>query len=145
MIDVTEATEVQLSAAPGANEAVVRNLYQIAEVKDGAGFAALFAPDGVFIDEGFGHAYRGAAELARSVEVYSTAMPDMHRELYNVFPSGDRIIVGLSLNGTSLGPLEVPGFAAVPPTGKRVKAPCCDVFQLRGGKVVSFHCYQEIR
>lgn len=137
--------EGQLGGAPSANEAIIRSLYQVAEVKDGAGIAAFFAPDGVFIDEGFGHSYRGATELAHSVDVYATAMPDMHRELYNVCAAGDRIIVELSLNGTSLGPLEVPGFPAIPPTGKRVPAPCCDVFQLRDGKVVSFHCYQELR
>ncbi|MBA3961216.1 MAG: nuclear transport factor 2 family protein [Chthoniobacterales bacterium] len=132
-------------SAQGSNEAIIRHLYQVAEVKDYVGFAAMFTEDGVFIDEGTGYAYRGAKELARSVEIYAKAMPDMHRELYDVYVAGDRVIVELSLNGTSAGPLEIPGVGFVPPTGKKVKAPCCDVFLLEDGKVISFHCYHEIR
>jgi hypothetical protein len=29
----------------------------------------------------------------------------------------------------------------VPPTGKRMDAPCCDVFRLKDGKIQSFNCY----
>jgi ketosteroid isomerase-like protein len=29
----------------------------------------------------------------------------------------------------------------IPPTGKRMDAPCCDVFRLRDGKIQSFNCY----
>ncbi len=145
----TEPTRSAAAGAPestqGGNEAIIRRLYQVAEVKDYDGFAAMFTEDGVFIDQGSGYAYRGAKELARSVQIYATAMPDMHRELYDVYVAGDRVIVELSLNGTSAGPLEIPGVGFVPPTGKKVKAPCCDVFLLEDGKVVSFHCYHEIR
>lgn len=28
-------------------------------------------------------------------------------------------------------------------TGETFDIPCCDVFHLRDGKVVSFHCYNE--
>ena len=37
-------------------------------------------------------------------------------------------------------PLELP-IGIIPPTGKRMNAPCCDVFQLRNGKIESFNCY----
>jgi hypothetical protein len=29
----------------------------------------------------------------------------------------------------------------LPPTGKRMDAPCCDVFRLVKGKIQSFNCY----
>jgi ketosteroid isomerase-like protein len=29
----------------------------------------------------------------------------------------------------------------LPPTGKRMDAPCCDVFRLANGKIQSFDCY----
>jgi ketosteroid isomerase-like protein len=29
----------------------------------------------------------------------------------------------------------------IPPTGKRMDAPCCDVFRLENGKIQSFNCY----
>ena len=29
----------------------------------------------------------------------------------------------------------------ISPTGKRMNAPCCDVFRLVGGKIKTFNCY----
>ena len=31
----------------------------------------------------------------------------------------------------------------LPPTGKRMDAPCCDVFELDDGKIKRFDCYPE--
>ena len=39
-----------------------------------------------------------------------------------------------------LGPLHLP-FGTLPPTGKRMDAPCCDVFELADGKIKRFDCY----
>jgi hypothetical protein len=44
--------------------------------------------------------------------------------------------------GTHLGPLHLP-TGTLPPTGKRMDAPCCDVFELAGGKIKRFDCYPE--
>ncbi len=43
---------------------------------------------------------------------------------------------------THLGPLNLP-FGTLPPTGKRMDAPCCDVFELTGGKIKRFDCYPQ--
>jgi hypothetical protein len=32
-------------------------------------------------------------------------------------------------------------MGVLPPTGKRMDAPCCDVFRIVGGKIQSFNCY----
>ena len=40
------------------------------------------------------------------------------------------------------GPLHLP-FGTLPPTGKRMDAPCCDVFELVDGKIKRFDCYPE--
>jgi len=54
----------------------------VAEDKDVGGFVNCFTEDGTFTDESIGHTYRGPKELGRTVEIYATAFPDMHRELY---------------------------------------------------------------
>jgi hypothetical protein len=79
----------------------------------------------------------------RPVEISARAFPDMPRELYNVYATGDIVVVELSLKGRNTGPLEQPN-GIVPPTGKRMKAPCCDVFRLKDGKIQSFDCYPII-
>jgi ketosteroid isomerase-like protein len=125
------------------NEKIIRNAYHIAEVKDFPGFVACFTEDGTFTDESIGVTYRGP-EIARTGEIYATAFPDMHRELYDVYLSGnDMVVVQLALQGTHNGPLEMP-MGIIPATGKRMDAPCCDVFQLRNGKIQRFDCYPSV-
>lgn len=136
----TQAEAIAMSA----NERVVRDLYASAEAnaKDTAHFVSLFAEGGYFWDVSAGMKYYGS-EIGDTVDNYAAAFPDMHRELYTVYESGNVIIVELSLNGTHKGDLKLPG-GYIPPTGKEMHAPCCDVFHLVDGKVVSFHCYVAV-
>jgi ketosteroid isomerase-like protein len=122
------------------NEKIIRNAYQIAEDQDVAGWIAAFTEDGTFTDESIPYTYRGEKELGLTVEVYAKAFPDMHRELHRFYVDGDTVIVQLHLQGTHTGPLELPS-GTVPPTGKRMDAPCCDVFELVDGKIKRFDCY----
>jgi predicted ester cyclase len=74
------------------------------------------------------------------VENYHRAFPDMHRELYHVYVSGNIVVVQLALRGTHRGPLDIPG-GTLAPTGNRMDAPCCDVFELVDAKIKRFDCY----
>ncbi|WP_405803626.1 nuclear transport factor 2 family protein [Streptomyces sp. NBC_00210] len=122
------------------NEKLIRGTYQVAEEQDVAGWVAAFTEDGTFTDMSIPYTYRGADELGKTVEVYAKAFPDMHRELERFYVTGDVVIAQLRLQGTHLGPLELPA-GTVPPTGKRMDAPCCDVFELVDGKIKRFDCY----
>jgi ketosteroid isomerase-like protein len=124
------------------NEQIVRKAYQIAEDKDMASWAAAFTVDGTFTDESIGVTWTGPDELPEQVENYARAFPDMHRELYRVYVSGNIVVVQLALQGTHLGPLHLPA-GTLPPTGKRMDAPCCDVFELADDKIKRFDCYPE--
>jgi ketosteroid isomerase-like protein len=121
------------------NEAAIRKAYQVAEGKDVAAWVNCFTEEGTFTDESIGVTYRGE-ELGRTVEVYAIAFPDMHRELYRFFEAGDTVVVELALQGTHKGPLALPA-GTVAATGKRMDAPCCDVFRLENGNIQSFNCY----
>ena len=105
-----------------ASEKVVRDGYAIAERVDVDGFIAHFTPDGVFRNNGTGQEFRGR-DVAIPLRVFATAFPDMHRELHRVHTTGDLVIVELSLQGTHNGPMDM-GMGILPPTGKRMNAPC---------------------
>ena len=125
------------------NEQIIRRAYEVAEKKDVKGWVDCFTPDGTFTDMSVGVTYRGSGGptgLDKTVEVYAKAFPDMHRELYRFFSVGDVVVVELALQGTHQGPLPTP-MGILPPTGKRMDAPCCDVFRLVNGKIQSFNCY----
>jgi hypothetical protein len=99
------------------NEEFVRQAYAVAEVKDVPAWVACFNPDGVFVDESVGITYRGPNEVGKPVENYGAAFSDMHRELYDVYATGDVVVVELALQGHD-GPL---GFHRIlPPTGNRM-------------------------
>jgi len=127
---------------PLDNEQLVRKAYQIAEDKDMAGWSAAFTVDGTFTDMSINVTWTGPDELPEQVVNYAQAFPDMHRELYQVYVSGNMVVVQLALQGTHLGPLHLPA-GTLPPTGKRMDAPCCDVFELIDGKIKRFDCYPE--
>ena len=116
------------------NEEFVRQVYEVAEVKDIPGWLELFTADGVFIDNSVAVSYHAPDEVSFPVENYGTAFSDMHRELYDVYVSGDVVIVELALQGTHDGPLWLPQ-GILPPTGNRMDAPCCDVFRLENGRI----------
>jgi ketosteroid isomerase-like protein len=122
------------------NEEIIRRAYQHAEDKDIEGWVNSFTPDGTFTDQSIGVLYTGPDELGQTVENYALAFPDMHRELYRFYSTGNIVVVQLALQGTHLGPLKMPG-GMIKPTGKRMDAPCADVFELVDGKIKRFDCY----
>lgn len=126
------------------NEKVIRQLYHLAnaDTKDTAKFVSQFADGGYFYDVGAGKKYYGK-DIGLTVDLYAAAFPDMHRELDNFYFQDDVVVVELSLNGTHNGDLVLPA-GTIPPTGKEIHAPCCDVFHLKDGKVTSFHCYVAV-
>jgi ketosteroid isomerase-like protein len=125
------------------NEKIVREAYRTAEEKDSKAFASLFTEDGYFWDVSAGVKY-SEKNIGKVVDIYAKAFPDMHRELLKFFVKDDEnvVIVELNLQGTHNGPLELP-FGSIPPTGKVMNAPCCDVYYIEKGKIKAFHCYNE--
>ena len=71
------------------------------------------------------------------------AFPDFHRELVRVYTTDDVVVVELKLQGTHRGDFQVVG-GILPATGTKFDVPCCDVFHLRNGKVVTFRCYNDL-
>jgi ketosteroid isomerase-like protein len=118
------------------NEALVRNAYNLAEVKDIPGWFRAFAENGTFTDMSTGVTYWGES-LGDLVEIYRAAFSDMRREIYRVYTTGHVVVVQLALQGTFDGPLVLT-TGTIPPTGRRMDAPCCDVVELVGGKIKRF-------
>ncbi len=116
-------------------QAFVRTAYAIAERKDLEGWKSMFNPDGIFVDESVKITYKDG-DWDYPVKNYGTAFADMHRELYDLWTVGNTVFVRLALQGTHTGPLETP-FGTILPTGKKMDAPCVDIFELENGKIKS--------
>ena len=96
------------------NEEIIRQAYQRAEDKDIEAFIGCFTDDGTFTDQSIGVTYRGI-HIGDTVINYGTAFPDMHRELYHFYSTGNIVVVQLALQGTHRGPLKMPGERSRPP------------------------------
>jgi ketosteroid isomerase-like protein len=133
-----------LTAHETANEQTIRKLYSLAEAKskDTPAFVAMFGEGGYFYDVAAARKYYGD-DIGVTVDNYARAFPDMHRELIQMYVTGDLVVVELTLNGAHDGDLSLPK-GVVPPTHKKMTTPCCDVFHLKDGKVISFHCYVAV-
>ncbi|MGE8101304.1 ester cyclase [Pseudomonas fluorescens] len=60
--------------------------------------------------------------------------------LFNIYVAENVVVVELAIRGTHKGELTL-ASGTVAPTGKTIDVPCCDVFHLERGKVISFNCY----
>mgnify|MGYP000300661673 CR=1 FL=1 len=123
-----------------SNVEIVKAAYDTAEVLDIDGFVDLFAEDGYLWDLSDGQKYVGK-EVGDLVTNFAKSFPDIHRELHDVYESGDdKVIVELTLMGTNNGPM-VTSNGTLEPTGEKINVPCCDVWTIKDGKIQSFHCY----
>ncbi len=123
------------------NTHTIKDLYAAAEGDglDVGKFVSFFSEDAYVRDIPTNMEFRGK-DIAMVARGMAQAFPDIHRELFSTYAIEDVIVVELALRGTHRGGLVTP-TGTVPPTGRTIDVPCCDVFHMRDGKVVSFHCY----
>ena len=123
------------------NIQTIRDLYAAAEgnALDLEKFVSFFSPDSYVRNIPAGVEFRGE-NIAVVASSMAEAFPDIHREIFDIYAMNDVVVVELAIRGTHEGPLITPE-GTVPATGKVIDVPCCDVFHMRNGKVVSFRCY----
>jgi ketosteroid isomerase-like protein len=126
------------------NEEIIRKLYAAAEGqgKDIEKFVSFFSEEGYMRDIPSGTVFRGKA-IGDSIAAFASAFPDVHRELFSIYAAENVVVVELAIRGTHKGELAL-GSKTVAPTGKAIDVPCCDVFHLESGKVISFNCYNAV-
>ncbi|MEO8645417.1 MAG: ester cyclase [Pseudomonas sp.] len=123
------------------NKEVIRELYAAGDGsgKDIAKFVSFFSDEGYMLDISTGLKLRGQA-IGDAIDAFASAFPDVHRELFNIYVAENVVVVELAIRGTHKGDFTL-ASGTVAPTGKTIDVPCCDVFHLERGKVISFNCY----
>ena len=107
--------------------------------KTSQSWSSFFSDEGYMCDIPSGLKLHGPA-IGDAIEAFARAFPDVHRELFNIYVAENVVVVELAIRGTHKGELTL-ASGTVAPTGKAIDVPCCDVFHVESGKVVSFHCY----
>jgi hypothetical protein len=141
--DTTDSNRLHKGSMMPGNEEIIRELYAAGEGqgKDIEKFVSFFSEEGYMCDIPSGVKFRGQA-IGDSIAALASAFPDVHRELFSIYVAENVVVVELAIRGTHKGELTL-GSRTLAPTGKKIDAPCCDVFHLKNGKVISFNCYNS--
>jgi steroid delta-isomerase-like uncharacterized protein len=100
----------------------------------------LYAPDLVMIEPaGTTHGIEPYLQTARG---FVTAMPDSRMEVTAIIESGNRVVVEGAYAGTHTGPLGTPQ-GEVPPTGRKLMLPLCDVIDVAAGRITQIRAYYD--
>jgi ketosteroid isomerase-like protein len=123
---------------------MIKDLYAAAEGQtlDLSRFVSFFSEDGYVRNVPTEMEFRGS-DIAMVASGMAAAFPDVHREIFSIYSMNGVVVVELAIRGTHTGDLATPA-GTLQPTGKSIDVPCCDIFHIREGKVVSFHCYNAI-
>ena len=131
----------QASEMSSPNEEIIKKLYVAGEPPkmDTEKFVSFFSEEGYMYDVPSGTKFRGK-DIGNSIAALASAFPDVHREIVEIYATGNVVVVELRIQGTHKGNLAL-GSKTVAPTGRAIDAPCVDIFHLESGKITSFNCY----
>ena len=123
---------------------IIRELYNAAEGKtlDLNRFTSFFSDEGYVLNVPAEMEFRGE-NIVMVASGMATAFPDVHREIFSIYAMNGVVVVELAIRGTHTGELAT-SEGALAPTGKTIDVPCCDIFHIENGKIVSFHCYNAV-
>jgi len=103
---------------------------------------ATLAGDCEITDVPSGTVYRGADGFKQNSQFYKEAFPDHQVEITNVVATEDQVVVEFIGRGTHTGPLHLPA-GDIPPTGHKGELRCCNVYQIKNGKIASIRSYYD--
>jgi predicted ester cyclase len=100
----------------------------------------LYAPDLVMVEPG--GTIRGIEPFLEFERGFIGAMPDSRFEVTAVIESGNLAVVEGAYTGTHTGPLHTPQ-GEVPPTGRKMRLPLCDVTEVAAGRITQIRAYYD--
>lgn len=112
--------------------------YAAADDHDTVRLAEIVTPDCELVAPGAN--LRGPEQIARWVQVFFDAFPDLNHPISTAVLSGDTLAVELRLKGTHTGPLLSPQ-GTVPPTKQAIDLREANVLTCSGERIASVHMY----
>jgi ketosteroid isomerase-like protein len=74
---------------------------------------------------------------------FDESFPVIRAEVTNAFATEDQVTLEGIVRGTNTSSRNLP-TGAIPATGRGIELRMCHVFQIRNGKIVSFHTYYDM-
>ncbi len=128
---------------PQDNETLVRTLFDAFNKRDFDLIGTLLDNDIEFVDIPNGKRHHGPEEVKQSMQNTLIGLPDGKVEITNLFVGGDWVCVEYISRGTNTGPFITP-TGQLPPTGRKMEMPFCDLYQIKNGKIVVNRTYYDL-
>jgi predicted ester cyclase len=120
--------------------AVFRQTIDLFNKHDVEGSLPLIASDAVIENVPFGTNYRGSQGFKEYNNLWLKGFPDAKLEGVNIISLGEYVVAEFTGRGTQTGVLSGPA-GDINPTNKRVEVRCCEVAQVKDGKIVNIRLY----
>ena len=104
---------------------------------------AAFAADAEVVDAPFGTRLHGPEGYKRLMQFITENFPDWREEVTNAFATEDQVVLEGIWRWNDTGPLYLPS-AALPATRHSGEVRCCQIMQIRKGKITSLHGYYDL-
>jgi steroid delta-isomerase-like uncharacterized protein len=124
------------------NVALARALYDAFNRGDLDAALALAAPDVEVVNVGWGVTYRGHDGFREFMQGWKTMDPNSRVEVVRQLAGEEGVTNESVFHATHTGPIRPP-MGEIPPTGKTVAIPICEVWRIRDGKLVSLINYAD--
>jgi steroid delta-isomerase-like uncharacterized protein len=123
---------------PTAPHATVQHLFELLNRQQLDTAAELLAPDCQFSAPGNTHGDRQVwlGWLAGFLDAFG----DLHHQLLATVEGSDQVAIELNVTGTHTKPLRGPQ-GEIPATGKPFASTAANLFQVRDGRITSYHIY----
>ncbi len=123
----------------GPKELIERGL-EAWRARDAEAFAASYSEDAVLTAPG-GVELRGRDGARAFMGMWNEAFPDNEIAIACEHDAGSVVVQEGTFSGTHTGTLMTPDGEAIPATGRSIKAPYVDVFEVEGDQIVSERLY----
>jgi steroid delta-isomerase-like uncharacterized protein len=114
-----------------ANKQICREYFKAFLARDVAWMEKHVAKTFVRHDPGLDFEVRGPQGVLQLHDALMPAFPDMKLDLEDLVAEGEKVLVRLVIRAIHTGP-----FGAMPATGKPIRVPVLDLFQIRDGLLI---------
>jgi steroid delta-isomerase-like uncharacterized protein len=125
------------------NAALVRDVHAAWNRRDFDRIIALASPEVEWVMMPTGQKFRGLDGMRQYSQGWATGFPDGRTKEVNLIAGDNGAVIEFIGSGTHTGPLMSPA-GEIPPTGKRVEMPFCEVFRIKNGKIVGGAIYFDM-
>lgn len=124
------------------NAALARRIYDFFNTRQFEAALALTDDAAEIVNIGRGATYAGKAGFLQFMQGWKTLDPDCRVDVLTQLASDDGVTNECIFHATQVGPLAT-RTGDVPPTGRTIALPFCEVWRIKDGKLVSLHNYAD--